>query len=50
MPSTIGIISLRNVKGACIVFMKEFAGDGQVGDPYKTGDVFYRYLVEKVFN
>ena len=37
-----------DIKGDSIVFMKEFAGDGQVGDPYKTGDVFYRYLVEKL--
>lgn len=27
-------------------FMKEFAKQGQVGDPYKKAHIFYRYLVE----
>lgn len=40
--------SSRDVEGDSIVFMKEFAGKGRVGDPYKKGDVFYRYLVEKL--
>ena len=38
--------SSRNVKGNSIVYMKEFVRKGEVGDPYKKGDVFYRYLVE----
>lgn len=38
--------SQRHVKGDSIVFMKEFENDGQVGDPYKKGHIFYKYLVE----
>ena len=40
--------SSRDVKGDSIVFMPEFAADGQVGDPYRKGHVFYRYLVERM--
>lgn len=39
--------SSRDIKGDSIVFMKEFEGKGQVGDPYKKGHVFYRYITEK---
>lgn len=28
------------------IFIKEFDGKGEVGDPYKKAHVFYRYLVE----
>lgn len=38
--------SSRNVKGKSILYMKEFAENKEVGDPYKKGDVFYRYLVD----
>ena len=30
------------------VFMKEFAGKDSVGDAYKKGDLFYKYLVERL--
>lgn len=36
--------SSRNVQGESILFMKEFSACGQVGDPYKKGHIFYRYL------
>lgn len=32
------------------VYMPEFAGHGEVGDPYKKGHIFYRYLVERLKN
>ena len=38
--------SSRDVKGKSILYMKEFAEKKEVGDPYKKGDVFYRYLVD----
>ena len=38
--------SSRDVKGKSILYMKEFAENKEVGDPYKKGDVFYRYLVD----
>lgn len=38
--------SSRYVKGKSILYMKEFAENKEVGDPYKKGDVFYRYLVD----
>lgn len=38
--------SSRNVKGSSIVYMQEFAGKGEVGDPYRKGHLFYRYLTE----
>lgn len=34
---------LPKLKSNC--FIKEFAGENQVGDPYKKGHLFYRYLV-----
>lgn len=30
------------------VFVKEFEGQGQVGDPYREGHIFYQYLIEKL--
>lgn len=41
--------SSKNIKGNSIVFMKEFENCGQVGDPYKKGHIFYRYLVNKLY-
>lgn len=38
--------SSRPLKGDSIVFIKEFENDGQVGDPYKKGHLFDKYLVE----
>ena len=40
--------SSRDVEGDSIVFMKEFAGQGKVGDPYRKGHIFYKYLVERL--
>lgn len=28
--------------------MKEFAGAGEVGDPYRKGDLFYKHLVSRL--
>lgn len=39
--------SSHEVEGEGIIYIKEFAGQGQVGDPYKKGHVFYRYLCEQ---
>lgn len=36
--------SSRPVDGESIVFMREFGKNGCVGDPYKKGHVFYKYL------
>lgn len=37
--------SSKPVKGKCILFMKEFAEKGQVGDPYRKAHLFYEYLI-----
>lgn len=37
--------SSRQVSGDSIIIMKEFENSGKVGDPYKKGHVFYKYLV-----
>lgn len=37
--------SSKPVPGKSIVFMKEFAGKGQAGDPYRKAHLFYRYLI-----
>lgn len=37
--------SSKPVTGKSIVIMKEFAGKGQVGDPYRKAHLFYRYLI-----
>ena len=39
--------SSHEVESEGIIYIKEFAGQGQVGDPYKKGHVFYRYLCEQ---
>ncbi len=31
---------------ACVVYIPEFASLGYVGDPYKKGHIFYKYLVK----
>ena len=33
------------VQSEYIIYMPEFSGLGQVGDPYRKGHVFYKYLV-----
>ena len=38
---------INGLKSNC--FMSEFENQGEVGDPYRKGHVFYRYLVERVF-
>lgn len=38
--------SSKPIKGDSIVYMKEFKHNGQVGDPYKKGHIFYKYLVD----
>ncbi len=30
------------------IYMKEFAGQGEVGDPYRMGHLFYEYLCERI--
>lgn len=37
--------STKPVSCKSILFMKEFAGKGQVGDPYRKAHLFYRYLI-----
>lgn len=37
--------SSKPVPGKSIVFMKEFAGKGQAGDPYRKAHLFYKYLI-----
>lgn len=37
--------SSKPVLGKSIVFMKEFAGKEQAGDPYRKAHLFYRYLI-----
>lgn len=36
----------KELKSYC--FISEFNGQEQVGDPYKKGDVFYRYLIDRL--
>ena len=38
--------SSRKIKGKSIVYMKEFADKGQVGDPYRKAYLFYRYIIK----
>lgn len=38
--------SSKPVEGDSIVFVKEFADENSVGDPYKYGHIFYKYLVK----
>lgn len=30
------------------IFMKEFVSDGEVGDPYKKGHLFYKHLIKRL--
>lgn len=39
--------SSKNLNLKSNVFMKEFSHLGEVGDPYKKGHVFYKYLAQK---
>ena len=41
--------SSRPAEGKCIEYMREFEGQGKVGDPYRKAYLFYRYLI-KHFN
>lgn len=40
--------SSRPVEGKSIVYMKEFGGKGQVGDPYRKAYLFYKYMIDKL--
>ena len=42
--------SSKPIEGDSIIFMKEFEKMGKVGDPYKKGHVFYKYLVNHLSN
>lgn len=37
--------SSKNLSFQSNVYIKEFAEDGEVGDPYRRGDLFYKYLI-----
>ena len=37
--------SSKDVKGQSIIYLREFADKGQVGDPYRKADVFYKHLI-----
>ena len=38
--------SSRPAEGKSIEYMREFAGQGQVGDPYRKAHLFYSYLIK----
>lgn len=38
--------STKSIRNNSNIFMKEFRSNGEVGDPYKKGHVFYRYLMK----
>ncbi len=40
--------SSKNISLPSNIFMKEFENNGEVGDPYKKGHLFYRELVERL--
>lgn len=42
------MFSSVDVKGNGIIYMPEFKGLGKVGDPYRKGHLFYKYLIEKL--
>lgn len=42
------IFSSEDIKNDSVIYMSEFAGKGQVGDPYRNGNLFYRYLIQKL--
>lgn len=37
--------SSKDVKGQSIIYLREFTDKGQVGDPYRKADVFYKHLI-----
>lgn len=37
--------SSKDVKGQSIIYLRKFADKGQVGDPYRKADVFYKHLI-----
>ena len=37
--------SSKEVEGQSIIYLREFADKGQVGDPYRKADVFYKHLI-----
>lgn len=40
------IFSSKNIETDSCLYISEFASLGQVGEPYRQGDVFYKYLVD----
>ena len=42
------IFSSVDVGGRGVIYMPEFAGQGKVGDPYRQGDLFYKYLIAEL--
>lgn len=40
--------STKNIKTKSNIFITEFAKMGEVGDPYKMGHIFYKYLTERM--
>ena len=42
------IFTSKDIPTESNVFMNEFAKAGEVGDPYRNGHVFYRYLTQRL--
>ena len=37
--------SSKDIKGQSIIYLREFADKGQVGDPYRRANVFYKHFI-----
>lgn len=42
------MFTTKDIKNNSNVFVGEFESQGEVGDPYRNGDIFYRYLILKL--
>lgn len=42
--------STKNIQTKSNIFITEFAKMGEVGDPYKMGHIFYKYLTERMYS
>lgn len=42
------IFTSKDIRNNSNIYMKEFAGRGEVGDPYRKAHLFYRYLLDKL--
>lgn len=40
--------STKNIQTKSNIFITEFAKMGEVGDPYRMGHIFYKYLIERM--